>query len=79
MIVSQPRDTTLCLHPAQLRSIRIAGDPDFLHPLLLVGSIRLWPLRAQGIPVAVMLGWRCHLLFQACEARTHLACRVLIQ
>jgi hypothetical protein len=62
MIVSQSRDPTRCLDPSQLRSICLRNS--YVLPLLCVmRRIRLWPLRAQRIPIAVSLGWRCHLLF----------------
>jgi hypothetical protein len=71
MIISQPRDSTRCLHPSQLRSICLR-NPYFLPLLCLMRRIRLWPLRAQRIPITVSLGWRCHLFFQVCEAGSHL-------
>jgi len=62
MIISQPRDPTRRLHPHQRCTIRLR-NPYFVHLLLRLANICLWPLRTQRIPVPVILGWRCHLLF----------------
>jgi hypothetical protein len=72
MIISQPRNPTLRLDPAQLRTIR-PRNPCFLHPLLRLGNICFWSLGGERIPVTGILRGRCHLLFQAGEAGPHRA------